>query len=163
MQRSRRSLLLLRSHLWTSSRLRTPHVSPSLPRRSLSSLSKPASPHLLLWEEAYSSPPPLITEYSISCEEPTPSCHQICDKLLPCGHHCPALCHPPPCPACMLVVRKTCRCGRKTAEVPCSQSLECSVKCQELRDCGRHRCGRRCCDGHHSVCTAVGSAKTSHR
>ncbi|KAK8790213.1 hypothetical protein WA588_000378, partial [Blastocystis sp. NMH] len=94
-------------------------------------------------------------QYTISCEEPTPSCHQICDKLLPCGHRCPALCHPPPCPPCMLVVRKTCRCGRKTAEVPCSQSLECNVKCQELRDCGRHRCGRRCCDGHHSVCTAV--------
>lgn len=163
LQRGGRSQLLLRSHLRSTSGLRTPHLSPSLPRRTLSAVSQPASPHLLLREEAYASPASLTPEYTISCEEPTPSCHQICDKLLPCGHRCPALCHPPPCPPCMLVVRKTCRCGRKTAEVPCSQSLECNVKCQELRDCGRHRCGRRCCDGHHSVCTAVRLERRTHR
>ena len=50
---------------------------------------------------------------------------------------------------------KSCRCGSKQALCKCSEELLCQQKCQELRACGRHRCGRRCCDGHHSVCTMV--------
>lgn len=94
---------------------------------------------------------------------PTPSCHpdlrQAASLRPPLSRALPPAALSPR----MLVVRKTCRCGRKTAEVPCSQSLECNVKCRELRDCGRHRCGRRCCDGHHSVCTAVRLERRTHR
>ena len=97
----------------------------------------------------------ISVEFDIPCTEPTPSCHQPCEALLACGHTCSSSCHTPPCPACMVVVKKTCRCGSKTAEVPCSQELLCSIKCQEMRDCGRHRCGRRCCDGNHPPCNVV--------
>lgn len=99
--------------------------------------------------------------FVIPCTDPTPSCHQYCDKLLPCGHHCTANCHPPPCPSCLIVVSKKCRCGTKTAEVPCSQEFLCTQKCQEFRSCGRHRCNRRCCDGQHTPCTIVGILKDS--
>lgn len=40
-------------------------------------------------------------------------------------------------------------------QVPCHQDLQCERKCQRMRDCGRHACKRRCCDGDCPLCSEV--------
>lgn len=94
--------------------------------------------------------------FDIPCTESTPSCQQTCDKVMPCGHTCQQRCHSPPCPPCEVLVKKTCRCGRFQGECKCSEEYLCSTKCQEMKTCGKHRCGKRCCDGNHLPCTVVG-------
>ncbi|KAL0299283.1 UNVERIFIED_CONTAM: NF-X1-type zinc finger protein NFXL2 [Sesamum radiatum] len=65
-------------------------------------------------------------------------------------------CHRGPCiETCRTVVTKSCRCGSLKKQVPCYQELTCERKCQKLRDCGRHACKRRCCDGDCPPCSEV--------
>ncbi|ORX78453.1 hypothetical protein BCR32DRAFT_295021 [Anaeromyces robustus] len=90
-----------------------------------------------------------------SCSDDLVFCDNPCNKLLPCGHYCQAKCHFGPCPTCSLKVSIKCRCGSKTFETPCSElslnsseELElplCDKKCNNLLNCGRHRCTNVCC------------------
>jgi hypothetical protein len=90
-----------------------------------------------------------------SCTDELVFCDNICNKLLPCGHNCQAKCHFGQCPTCQLNVSIKCRCGSKTFETPCSElSLNsseelqlplCNKKCNNLLNCGRHRCTNVCC------------------
>lgn len=67
-----------------------------------------------------------------------PSCGQLCNIAMDCGHGCPTLCHPgQPCPTvqCNQKVKIACDCGRITAEVPCyttkdRRSLQCNEVCE---------------------------------
>uniref|UniRef100_A0A183SRF6 Cysteine-rich motor neuron 1 protein n=1 Tax=Schistocephalus solidus TaxID=70667 RepID=A0A183SRF6_SCHSO len=56
------------------------------------------------------------------CTDPVPVCPNVCDRPNPvCGHPCPAKCHAGECPPCKLTTKITCRCGRSTKEVTCSE------------------------------------------
>ncbi|KAF5752574.1 putative nuclear transcription factor X-box binding [Tripterygium wilfordii] len=91
------------------------------------------------------------------CDVQVPLCGATCDKLLGCRlHQCPERCHRGPCvETCRIVVRKACRCGGLKKEVPCHQDLACERKCQRVRDCGRHACKRKCCDGDCPPCSEI--------
>ncbi|XP_044462709.1 NF-X1-type zinc finger protein NFXL2 [Mangifera indica] len=91
------------------------------------------------------------------CDVTTPLCGGTCDKTLSCGlHRCPERCHRGPCiETCRIVVAKLCRCRSLRKEVPCYQDLACDRKCQRMRDCGRHACKRRCCDGDCPPCSEI--------
>ncbi|TQD83366.1 hypothetical protein C1H46_031076 [Malus baccata] len=93
----------------------------------------------------------------LSCKASVPLCGSTCDKMLSCGYHrCPERCHRGECiETCRTVVIKYCRCGSLKKEVPCHQDLACERKCQRLRDCGRHACKRRCCDGDCPPCSEI--------
>ncbi|KAJ7959647.1 NF-X1-type zinc finger protein NFXL2 [Quillaja saponaria] len=93
----------------------------------------------------------------MSCDVPVPLCGATCEKMLSCGlHRCPERCHRGPCiETCRIVAIKFCRCGSLKKEVPCYQDLACERKCQRLRDCGRHACKRRCCDGDCPPCWEI--------
>ncbi|KAG5125391.1 hypothetical protein JHK82_032128 [Glycine max] len=91
------------------------------------------------------------------CDAPVQLCGATCDKMLPCGYHrCPERCHRGQCvETCRVVVKKSCRCGSLKKDVPCYQDLACERKCQRMRDCGRHACKRRCCDGDCPPCSEI--------
>ncbi|CAM8943298.1 unnamed protein product [Rhodiola kirilowii] len=93
----------------------------------------------------------------MSCDVLAPLCGSTCEKLLACGFHkCPERCHRGPCiETCRTVVFKSCRCGGLRKEIPCYQDLACERKCNKVRDCGRHACRRRCCDGDCPPCSEV--------
>ncbi|XP_042480948.1 NF-X1-type zinc finger protein NFXL2 isoform X2 [Macadamia integrifolia] len=97
----------------------------------------------------------------MACDVAAPTCGSTCGKMLGCGlHRCPERCHRGPClETCRTVVMKSCRCGSLKKEVPCYQDLACERKCQRVRDCGRHACRRRCCDGDCPPCSEVCSRK----
>ncbi|GBG68527.1 hypothetical protein CBR_g3071 [Chara braunii] len=93
----------------------------------------------------------------LTCDVPTPTCGATCEKLLPCGRHrCPERCHVGPCiDLCRAVVSKQCRCGGQWRDVPCHQEFHCDRKCMRARNCVRHPCKRRCCDGNCPPCADV--------
>ncbi|KAK1311662.1 NF-X1-type zinc finger protein NFXL2 [Acorus calamus] len=93
----------------------------------------------------------------MDCNAPVPTCGSTCEKVLGCGRHrCFERCHKGPCiETCRAVVIKSCRCGSLKKEVPCYQDLVCERKCQRVRDCGRHACRRRCCDGDCPPCPEI--------
>lgn len=93
----------------------------------------------------------------MSCDVAAPVCGGTCSKLLNCGfHRCPERCHRGACvETCRTMITKSCRCGGLKKEVPCFQDLSCERKCQRMRDCGRHACKRRCCDGECPPCSEV--------
>ncbi|GAV90902.1 LOW QUALITY PROTEIN: hypothetical protein CFOL_v3_34302, partial [Cephalotus follicularis] len=86
-----------------------------------------------------------------------PVCGATCDKMLSCGfHRCHERCHRGKCiETCRIVVTKSCRCGGLKKQVPCYQDLVCERKCLRTRDCGRHPCRRRCCDGNCPPCSEI--------
>ncbi|KAG9142176.1 hypothetical protein Leryth_007610 [Lithospermum erythrorhizon] len=93
----------------------------------------------------------------MACDVTAPVCGATCDKTLSCGfHRCPERCHRGMCiDNCRIVVTKSCRCGSLRKQVPCYQDLTCERKCQNVRDCGRHACKRRCCDGDCPPCSEI--------
>uniref|UniRef100_A0A1D1Z7N7 NF-X1-type zinc finger protein NFXL2 n=1 Tax=Anthurium amnicola TaxID=1678845 RepID=A0A1D1Z7N7_9ARAE len=93
----------------------------------------------------------------VACDATVPTCGSTCEKILSCNiHRCPERCHQGPCvETCRNVLVKFCRCGGLKKEVPCYQDLICERKCQNLRDCGRHACKRRCCDGNCPPCPEI--------
>ncbi|XP_065844834.1 NF-X1-type zinc finger protein NFXL1-like [Oscarella lobularis] len=93
------------------------------------------------------------TKSVLPCTEDVPSCGDTCGKLLSCGvHRCMQLCHTGDCGLCRQMVKKACCCGRKEKTVQCHQEYYCETKCDRKRDCGRHPCKRKCCDGNCSPC-----------
>jgi transcriptional repressor NF-X1 len=107
-----------------------------------------------------------------SCKDAIPTCGQTCDKLMSCGvHRCRRACHSGACGDCEAPMATTCRCTKMTATRPCKMVLGeaaaaapllCEARCNEMRECGRHKCGAKCCtaaisgdpDGMH-VCRIV--------
>lgn len=93
------------------------------------------------------------TKWELPCTEDVGVCGDTCDKLLACGiHHCSQRCHAGSCPPCLQIRPKRCRCGAREKEVPCSREYTCETKCKRLRDCRRHPCSRKCCDGSCPPC-----------
>ncbi|XP_023752902.1 NF-X1-type zinc finger protein NFXL2 [Lactuca sativa] len=93
----------------------------------------------------------------MACDVVVPSCGGTCDKKLMCRiHSCPERCHRGLCvESCRIVVMKSCKCGSLKKQVPCYQDVVCERKCQRVRDCGRHACKRRCCDGDCPPCSEI--------
>ncbi|CAG2239164.1 NFXL1 [Mytilus edulis] len=54
--------------------------------------------------------------------------------------------------ACLNVATKTCLCGQRKKELPCYKDYHCETRCTRMRDCGKHQCRRKCCDGNCSPC-----------
>ncbi|XP_052077440.1 NF-X1-type zinc finger protein NFXL1-like isoform X1 [Mytilus californianus] len=93
------------------------------------------------------------TEDSLPCTEDIPTCGDTCGKMLDCGiHTCPERCHTGSCGKCLNVATKTCLCGQRKKELPCYKDYHCETKCTRMRDCGKHQCRRKCCDGNCSPC-----------
>ncbi|XP_076351913.1 NF-X1-type zinc finger protein NFXL1 [Tachypleus tridentatus] len=93
------------------------------------------------------------TMKELPCTEDVPVCGDSCEKLLECGiHRCTERCHPGPCGTCRQMRVKRCRCGQREKSVPCSKEYTCETKCKQLRDCRRHTCSRKCCDGQCPSC-----------
>ena len=92
-------------------------------------------------------------KFDLSCLEDTPLCGNTCNLKLNCGSHtCEMLCHFGRCSPCKLLVEKICRC-RKTRRIgSCGSILICESKCQKFRNCLRHLCKRKCCNGDCYIC-----------
>lgn len=101
-----------------------------------------------------------------SCQDPIPHCSKPCDKLLPCGHHCPDKCHTGPCRPCFQTVDVSCRCGRTTVKSVCHQGdvqqPMCFRICRAQLNCGRHECGERCCPGEKKAMERRKSKRTAN-
>lgn len=93
------------------------------------------------------------TEFNLPCTEDIPTCGDTCGKMLDCGKHaCLQRCHTGPCGNCRQMAVKTCRCGKKQKEVQCCKDYLCDIKCNNMRDCRKHQCKRKCCDGNCPPC-----------
>ncbi|KAK9168132.1 hypothetical protein Syun_000272 [Stephania yunnanensis] len=93
----------------------------------------------------------------VACDVVVPTCGATCGKMLSCNiHRCPERCHRGACiETCRTVILKSCKCGTLKKEVPCFQALTCERKCQRMRDCGRHSCRHRCCNGDCPPCSEI--------
>ncbi|KAG2140668.1 hypothetical protein DEU56DRAFT_885849 [Suillus clintonianus] len=101
------------------------------------------------------SPTRLVTPHS--CAYP---CSRV--RASACGHGCPLLCHPGPCPPCAVTVRKGCWCGRQVSTVRCSSlespnsttGISCGVTCSKPLSCGnpQHECSQVCHPGDCKPC-----------
>ncbi|XP_071786319.1 NF-X1-type zinc finger protein NFXL1-like [Asterias amurensis] len=93
------------------------------------------------------------TSFQIPCTENIPTCGDTCDKLLECGlHKCTRRCHSGPCETCRQLSVKKCRCGQREKSILCCKEYLCDTKCQQMKDCQRHQCKRKCCDGSCPAC-----------
>merc|ERR1711892_354719 len=72
------------------------------------------------------------------------SCDQPCGRQRTCGHHCPSLCHPGPCPPCQASERRVCSCGATAAFVKCGVELRCVNICSKPLQCGLCQCQLQC-------------------
>lgn len=83
------------------------------------------------------------------CTFEIPPCGGTCDKPLACGRHsCVQRCHLGECEPCRQIVTKTCRCDNlKQKSLPCNAEFTCETKCTRMRNCGKHKCNKKCCDG----------------
>ncbi|XP_077301482.1 NF-X1-type zinc finger protein NFXL1 [Arctopsyche grandis] len=92
----------------------------------------------------------------VTCPNEVTSCGGTCDKLLLCGEHmCPNKCHKGQCPQCLKLVDKTCRCRLHVKQLPCHKQYLCETKCKIMKECGRHACNKKCCDGECPPCDKV--------
>ncbi|KAB7503183.1 Protein shuttle craft [Armadillidium nasatum] len=101
-----------------------------------------------------------------TCLDPIPTCGNVCGKVLKCGtpgnyHTCKAKCHEGQCPQCSGKTAVKCRCGFMNKNIPCSELLTkadevtCEKQCKKLRQCGRHKCGVKCCIDIDHICSRV--------
>lgn len=89
------------------------------------------------------------------------SCDEICNDYLPCGiHKCEKKCHTGFCGECDEQLNVKCYCGKSNGIIECHERLpkkstdqdghswignfECNNKCDELLDCGVHKCPLDC-------------------
>ena len=74
-------------------------------------------------------------------------CHQLCNKLLSCGHNCKNLCYQPCTAKCEELVIKQFPCGHSTkVKIHCYKpisSIQCNEPCKEVLNCG-HQCSGDC-------------------
>lgn len=94
----------------------------------------------------------------IECTLATPSCEQVCGKILSCGQHiCTRVCHTGPCNVCDEISIFTCYCGQQEIRKRCAdlhktvmknpKELSCNSTCGKLLDCGKHHCNEPCHPG----------------
>ncbi|XP_053955812.1 NF-X1-type zinc finger protein NFXL1 isoform X2 [Anastrepha ludens] len=84
----------------------------------------------------------------VPCTESIDPCGDTCQKLLSCKlHTCTQRCHRGDCNLCLIITKKKCRCGILEKELPCWKNFTCEIKCKRMRDCGKHTCNKKCCDG----------------
>eukprot|EP00002_Diphylleia_rotans_P007576 TRINITY_DN1720_c0_g1_i1.p1 TRINITY_DN1720_c0_g1~~TRINITY_DN1720_c0_g1_i1.p1 ORF type:complete len:1501 (+),score=227.76 TRINITY_DN1720_c0_g1_i1:207-4709(+) len=89
----------------------------------------------------------------LPCKLETPSCGDVCGKVLTCTkHRCQEKCHKGNCSPCPRLTIKSCACRSTRAEVQCGETLKCEVKCNRMRSCQRHVCRQNCCDGKCAPC-----------
>ena len=89
----------------------------------------------------------LLHKEELGCLDEQPSCNQICDNKLPCGHNCTLICHTGPC-SCGNKVEKSCLCGRKEIQINCSSASDvilCNTICEIKLPCNKHKCLQECC------------------
>jgi len=55
----------------------------------------------------------------------------------------------------MMITSKRCRCGMSVKDVRCSAEYLCERKCTTVRNCKRHKCKKKCCDGNCPPCSEV--------
>lgn len=88
------------------------------------------------------------------------SCDEICNDILPCGlHKCQKKCHSGLCGDCVETINAKCYCGKSTETIECHErlpkksiengvtwigSFQCEKPCNELFDCGIHKCTLNC-------------------
>ncbi|XP_015929793.1 protein shuttle craft [Parasteatoda tepidariorum] len=85
------------------------------------------------------------------------SCGEICSRKRPeCTHLCKEICHPGPCPTCVIVVQKSCGCGKTFKTTTCKQSNQetCDSICDKTLNCGNHSCKSLCHFGECLPCEA---------
>lgn len=94
----------------------------------------------------------------LECTLATPSCEQVCEKILSCGQHiCTRVCHTGPCNVCDKISIFTCYCGQQEIRKRCAdlhktvmknpKELSCNNTCGKLLDCGQHHCTEPCHPG----------------
>lgn len=93
----------------------------------------------------------------IKCFLPcVPHVHCHPSQMLPCGRHrCTQRCHVGACEKCSMAVDRRCRCGAVLRSTVCGTEFLCDKRCNRMRNCGRHHCRRRCCDGKCPPCEEV--------
>ncbi|KAH9598771.1 zinc finger protein [Trypanosoma melophagium] len=117
------------------------------------------------------NPTSSITECRCFCgkvKDPVPdpllvpgSCGQMCEKRrkdCKCTHSCILMCHPGPCPPCVLTRKQVCFCGKTEKTVGCSSGIhgfECNEICGKLLDCGNHYCTAACHEGPCPICSVL--------
>ncbi|KAI8827033.1 uncharacterized protein EV422DRAFT_23036 [Fimicolochytrium jonesii] len=104
-----------------------------------------------------------------SCDQEIPTCGNVCNKALDCGHKCSALCHTGPCLPCAEELTVPCRCGKAVMDTTCQDLMRdaygqilpplCDRPCSALRHCKRHRCKDKCCNVEFHLCEQL-CAKT---
>ncbi|KAJ3662166.1 hypothetical protein Zmor_006522 [Zophobas morio] len=93
------------------------------------------------------------SKYQLPCTEETPTCQDTCEKILSCGlHTCNQRCHKETCGVCLEIVEKACKCGLHSKEVQCYKPYSCETKCKRMKDCNKHPCNKKCCDGNCPPC-----------
>uniref|UniRef100_T1IPI9 NF-X1-type domain-containing protein n=1 Tax=Strigamia maritima TaxID=126957 RepID=T1IPI9_STRMM len=93
------------------------------------------------------------TKHKLPCTEDVPSCGDSCNKPLECNQHlCSKRCHAGTCGDCLEMCTKHCECGHREKFLPCYKEFRCDTKCKKMRDCGRHPCNRKCCNGQCPSC-----------
>ncbi|KAK7868185.1 hypothetical protein R5R35_003052 [Gryllus longicercus] len=96
------------------------------------------------------------TSYELPCTTEVPLCGDTCGRLLECGiHSCSRPCHRDKCGSCLEVINKPCRCGMHVKEQPCRKEYVCDTKCKRIKNCRRHACNRKCCDGDCPPCEKI--------
>lgn len=86
------------------------------------------------------------------CTDPIPSCEQICNKPLACGHTCQGYCHSGTCAECAVEVNVPCQCGSSRVTSTCQDMQlglqpSCDRVCRTQLSCMRHICSNVCCSG----------------
>lgn len=102
---------------------------------------------------------PCGKQFSVApCSEQMESCGDTCQKVMSCGvlsHKCVQRCHRGDCSSCLEIVEKRCRCGQNSKNLICSKAFFCEFKCKQMRECKKHPCNRKCCDGQCPPCDKV--------
>ncbi|PAV80217.1 hypothetical protein WR25_20095 isoform C [Diploscapter pachys] len=109
-----------------------------------------------------------------SCEDPIPTCNNICNRVLPCGgaetHRCPQKCHTGPCPPCTKKTNVVCRCRSMSDTLPCAEYLKleqdggqvlCAKRCKKKKSCGLHKCQEVCCIQEEHFCLQMCNKRLS--
>ncbi|KHJ90081.1 NF-X1 type zinc finger, partial [Oesophagostomum dentatum] len=111
----------------------------------------------------------------VSCQDPIPTCKNVCGKVLPCGsaekrHRCRALCHVGECPPCDFNTSIICRCKQVKRTLPCKEYVQfvaegseflCERRCKKKKSCGIHKCQEVCCIQTEHICMQICNKRLS--
>ncbi|KAI0938639.1 hypothetical protein AcV5_000275 [Taiwanofungus camphoratus] len=99
------------------------------------------------------------------------SCSNPCSRPRVCGHACPLLCHPGPCPPCQVTTQLPCHCRKQVLSFKCAHlapskagnksaaELSCERQCGRRLLCGNHVCEEECHPGPCLPCSILDRAK----